>query len=76
MPRKPPPIKPHPRRESPLGEQCSACTHFIGSAVYGATGRCRAFHQIPADIWAGTFDHRKPHPQDGGITFKPWKTER
>lgn len=66
----------NPRRTAPAGEQCFACAHFIGSAASGSTGRCRAFQEIPADIWAGAFDHRKPHPRDGGITFRPWKTER
>lgn len=45
---------------------CTGCVHYIERR------RCKAFPQgIPDDIIHNRFDHRQPHPQDGGIHFEP-----
>jgi len=63
-----------PQPPAEAGGQCQACAHFIGrSSSGGDTGRCRAFGDIPPEIWSGRFDHRADHPGDGGVRFKPWK---
>lgn len=44
--------------------QCLDCEHYI------AFSTCDAFpDKIPQEIFDGSFDHSKPYPGDGGITF-------
>lgn len=52
-----------------LPPMCVRCTRFRPGRA-GLT--CQAFPDgIPAEIVAGAFDHRLPHPDDGGLRFKP-----
>lgn len=62
---------------------CDACDRFrerpyrpgednprAGTDGPQVVGVCEAFpEKIPADIYWGGFDHRKPYPGDGGIRF-------
>ena len=45
--------------------QCRRCLNFIGDKA------CKAFAQIPDDIWNGDTLHNKPYPNDNGILFEP-----
>ena len=53
--------------------QCVFCTHHRT----GDTGPvCDAFPDgIPERILRNQFDHRKPHPHDGGVQFNPTDAE-
>lgn len=47
--------------------QCFICKHFN----FDKKLTCTAFREgIPQDILVNLFDHRKPHPGDGGTTFE------
>jgi hypothetical protein len=54
---------------------CIPCRHFRGSTreddgTHHHT--CDAFpDEIPAEIWRGDNNHRKPYPGDNGIQFEP-----
>lgn len=57
---------------------CASCVR-LGFDDLGLSPSCAAFPDgIPDEIWAGGFDHRKPHEGDGGIRFElaRGKTER
>ena len=46
--------------------QCLECKHYEG------VGSCVAYpDKIPAIIFTGEHDHRKPYPGDNGIQFEP-----
>lgn len=32
---------------------------------------CKAFKEIPHEIWVNEIDHTKPYPGDNGIRFEP-----
>jgi hypothetical protein len=57
---------------------CVACTHRKQLITLPGTNRvstCDAFPDgIPVGILDGSFDHRLPHPNDGGVRFsmEPW----
>lgn len=57
------------RKTIPL---CWWCQHFdVDSYQNQYTYRCTAFPQrIPAEIVNVTYDHRAPHPDDGGTQFE------
>ncbi len=44
---------------------CSKCIHFDMSSYYS----CKAFDEIPLEIWVGDNKHIKPYPGDSGIRF-------
>jgi hypothetical protein len=45
---------------------CSYCIHKTGPET------CKAFPRgIPSIVQSGYWDHRKPFPDDSGITFSP-----
>jgi len=49
---------------------CFFCKHLIGEADRCKTGHCKAFKDIPVEIWNGDNDHKKPYPGDHGIQFE------
>ena len=57
---------------------CWPCRHYrppegTPGAIDGdwSSGTCAAFPDgIPSIIAAGGFDHREPHPDDGGVRFE------
>lgn len=55
------------RASDPFGTMCLWCEHLTPG-----TNNCAAFPDgIPQEITEMSFDHRWPHPQDGGIRFSP-----
>ncbi len=53
---------------SPYSEICGWCKHHDTSFEH--PNRCKAFKQIPLEIWEGKNDHTKPYPGDNGIIFQ------
>ena len=52
------------------GIRCLACKHVRELSDHDVPTYCSAFpNGIPTEIASGKFDHRKPHPDDGGIVF-------
>lgn len=58
------------KKPLPTGGICHLCRHLDRNAPVGM--RCSAFtFGIPFTVRVGVFDHRNPHPADGGIQFEP-----
>ena len=58
------------KKPLPTGGICHLCKHLDRNAPVGM--RCAAFQfGIPFAVRVGVFDHRQPHPADGGIQFEP-----
>jgi hypothetical protein len=58
------------KKPLPTGGICHLCRHLDRNAPVGM--RCSAFQfGIPFAVRVGVFDHRNPHPADGGIQFEP-----
>ncbi len=53
---------------------CLLCKHFSGDIDIGKKHACKAFKDIPLEIWNGDNDHKKPYPGDHGIQFEPIRT--
>ncbi len=47
---------------------CSMCKHYQPEEGEGRT--CKAFKDIPLEIWLGKDKHKKPFPGDHGIQFE------
>lgn len=59
-----------PAQRAPAGASlCHGCSHLQGTNEDG-TARCSAFARIPAAVWAGRADHRRPVAGDRGVTFQ------
>lgn len=43
---------------------CSYCKHYLSGK------KCKAFPEIPAEIWEGDNPHTSPYPGDNGIQFE------
>lgn len=60
--------------DSVVVSQCLYCQR-LGRADITANASvavCAAFpNHIPPEVWSNRFDHRKPHPDDGGLQFTP-----
>lgn len=53
--------------DDPFMTMCVYCEHLVAG-----TNNCAAFPDgIPREITEMRFDHRWPHPDDGGIRFSP-----
>ena len=52
---------------------CKYCRYFVGKSIIFP--KCTVYQHfgkaIPDEILRGNFDHRFPHPEDGGIQFEP-----
>jgi hypothetical protein len=64
------------RRRPSICDACSRLRQTANPAPTSSADRyhasCQAFPSgIPADIYTGGFDHRRPHPGDSGIRFLP-----
>jgi hypothetical protein len=46
---------------------CSLCKHVDPKQKR----KCKAFDEIPLEIWLGEVDHTEPYPGDNGIQFEP-----
>lgn len=57
-----------PAQAPPGASLCHGCSHLQGTNPDG-TASCSAFARIPAAIWAGRADHRRPVAGDRGVTF-------
>jgi hypothetical protein len=58
------------KKPIPSGGICHLCRHLDRNAPVGMS--CAAFPRgIPFPVRIGVFDHRNPHPADGGIQFEP-----
>jgi hypothetical protein len=51
---------------------CSLCVHLDRDRDLHLRC-CRAFADIPYDIWLGKNKHTEPYPGDNGIQFEPRK---
>jgi hypothetical protein len=52
--------------------QCALCRHRRLEPRPEGRAACLAFPDgIPAEILANSFDHRLPHPDDGGVRLLP-----
>jgi hypothetical protein len=47
---------------------CVFCLHYRHDAGSDAAD-CRAFQEIPDEIFVGGFDHRRAFPGDNGVRF-------
>ena len=55
-----------------ISQLCLSCDLVIDDGL--GPPKCEAFPQgIPEEILEGSFDHTKPHPDDGGEQFIPNK---
>ena len=43
--------------------KCINCKNMIHPSIR----QCKAFEQIPSEIWKGEVEHDKPYPGDNGI---------
>ena len=50
-----------------FSDVCTRCKHLKN----GRLRNCRAFKEIPMEIWEGKNNHRKPYKGDNGIRFEP-----
>ena len=48
-----------------LSSQCRRCEHFLENRT------CKAFKEIPDELWNGDKSHNKHYPNDNGILFSP-----
>lgn len=50
---------------------CSYCTHFyMGKFLSSGKRSCKAFENIPIEIWEGKNPHTKVYSGDGGVMFE------
>ncbi len=57
---------------------CTSCKYFDHNNIKtnNETFTCTAFPKgIPEAILASDFDHKKPHPEDGGIKYEEMKQD-
>lgn len=47
---------------------CSLCKHY--TPIAGNIRKCKAFKNIPLEIWSGEDKHTEPYPGDRGIRFE------
>jgi len=51
--------------------QCVYCRYFDFDGWFdNDLRRCKAFDEIPDEIWQNKYDHKKPYPGDKGFTYK------
>ena len=53
-----------------FSDVCNKCRYLLDG---GFKRKCKAFDEIPLEIWKGKNRHRKPYPGDNGIQFEPVK---
>ncbi len=46
---------------------CTYCLHWVG--IPGKR-KCKAFEDIPIEIWTGLNNHTKPYEGDHGVQFE------
>ena len=49
----------------------SPVCEFCKNRDYRGLRKCKAFDDIPLDIWEGRNKHTQPYPGDKGIRFEP-----
>lgn len=49
---------------------CGKCKHFMPLKSGISIKRCKAFDEIPMEIWCERNDHTNPYPGDKGMRFK------
>lgn len=54
---------------------CAICANLDIPAAIKGKRKCKAFAEIPDEIWDGKNDHKKPYPGDHGIRFELKKKE-
>jgi hypothetical protein len=47
-----------------LASQCQRCENYLGKRA------CKAFKEIPDELWNGDKSHYDAYPNDNGILFK------
>ena len=53
---------------------CFDCNHFDRRAWHDKDlRRCKAFEEIPEEIWQGKHDHKREYPGDKGIRFEEYE---
>ena len=53
----------------PFSDVCFWCKHLITSG--DEKMKCKAFNEIPLEIWQGKNNHTEPYNGDGGIMYEP-----
>lgn len=54
-----------------ISSTCGLCRNLLDPIER----KCRAFDEIPLEIWNSIGGHREPHEGDGGIMFEPGPRE-
>jgi len=58
-------------RELSIPTYSPVCTYCRHLRAYGLGRKCRAFDEIPLEIWTGKHNHKTAYSGDNGVIFEP-----